>query len=149
MTSTQREYSFDSSLFGGLSRWRSPQKRPSHGAERTLRASSTIPFIIFVHVKCNTVSIPYPVCVSSASSRLRSFVDPPAPQVILIAIGLRAERRSIRVIRFSNPYGGMLSSWDIDKRKDRLDLICSWRKELECVEWPRRVVSFDFFGQFH
>ena len=83
-------------------------KCQSHGVERTLRASSTIPFIIFVHVKCNTVSTPYPVCVSSASSRLRSFVDPPAPHVILIAIGLRAERRSMRVIRFSNPYDGMV-----------------------------------------
>lgn len=73
--------------------------------KRTLSASLTIPCSILVHVRCSNVSTAYSVCVKPASSRLRSFVEPPAPHVTLIANGLSAQRREMRENRFSNPYG--------------------------------------------
>lgn len=80
----------------------------------TLRTSSTIPFTMFVHVRCRMVSNLYSSCVNPASSRLRSFVDPPAPHVTLIAIGLRLDNRSMREIKFSNPWDETLSLTDAD-----------------------------------
>jgi hypothetical protein len=72
--------------------------------KRTLSASLTIPCSILVHVRCINVSTACSVCVKPASSRLRSFVVPPAPHVTLIANGLSAQRREMRENRFSNPY---------------------------------------------
>lgn len=47
--------------------------------------------------------MPYSDWAIPAKSRLLSLVEPPAPHVMLIDIGLRAARRDIRPSRFSNP----------------------------------------------
>ena len=49
------------------------------------------------------VSMPCADWQMLASSRLRSFVDPPAPHVILIASGWSWDRRWMRVRRFAKP----------------------------------------------
>ena len=74
------------------------------GERRTRRAASTVPFSMFVQVKCMIVSMSCSDWVSPASSRLRSMVFPPAPHVMLTASGSKAERRAIRDWRFSKPY---------------------------------------------
>ena len=69
----------------------------------TRRASSTVPCIIFVQVKCMIVSSPQSFWANPARSRLRSIVLPPAPHVTETARGFNEDSREIRVSKFSNP----------------------------------------------
>ena len=86
---------------------------------------------MLVHVRCITVSMEYTDCVRLASSRLRSLVEPPAPQVMLIASGLSVHSREIRPIKFSNPLYHF--STILDGRR-ATNLACARGKELESVE---------------
>jgi len=72
------------------------------GKRCTFRTWSIKPVCIFVQVRCRIVLIPV-FWIQLASSRLRSFVEPPAPHVTLIASGCKADKREIRDMRFSKP----------------------------------------------
>lgn len=71
---------------------------------QTWRAASTWPSSAFVQVRCKRVVRLWLFCVREASSMLLSFVDPPAPQVILTARGLSRARREMRERRLSKPW---------------------------------------------
>lgn len=107
-------------------------------AERTLNASSTVPWTILVHVRCKIVSMPYSSWVNPAISRVRSFVVPPAPHVTLTANGFNSIMRAIRETRFSKPYEtiAMYSDDHPDSRAETalLHLVRLWREELKSVE---------------
>ena len=87
------------------------------------------------------MSIPYSLCVNSARSRLLSLVDPPAPQVILIARGSSAASREIRASKFANPCKDVHdenpteSSTTVNLCKHLTNFICPWREEFESEEW--------------
>jgi hypothetical protein len=70
----------------------------------TFRASSNLSCTMLVQVRCSDVSIPYSDWVSPARSRLLSWVDPPAPQVMLIPNGPRLFNREILGRRFAKPW---------------------------------------------
>ena len=57
-----------------------------------------------VQVRCKTVSIPCSAWVNPARSTLRSFVEPPAPHVTVVAIGRNELNRPILPSKFSKPY---------------------------------------------
>ena len=70
----------------------------------TFRASSNLSCTMLVQVRWSNVSIPYSDCVSPARSKLLSWVDPPAPQVILMPNGPRVFNREILGRRFAKPW---------------------------------------------
>lgn len=69
----------------------------------TFNMASIEPSCAFVQVRWRIVSRPHWSWVRVASSRLLSFVLPPAPQVMLTPRGWRVARREMRAARLSKP----------------------------------------------
>ena len=75
-----------------------------------------------------------------ASSRLRSFVEPPAPHVTLIASGFKADKREMRDTRFSKPYTEEpFNKTRFEYKCMKMYLICTRGKEFEGAEWPAKI----------
>lgn len=91
--------------------------------------------------------MPCSAWVTLARSRLLSLVEPPAPHVTLIAMGLRAVSRDIREIKFSNPWEG-LRGRSVENGKDA-NLVCSRRKELKGIKGMRSTMCGDLISELH
>jgi hypothetical protein len=86
--------------------------------------------------------MPYTSWVSVANSKLRSLVDPPAPHVMLTAVGFNCDKRDMRAIRFSKPCETATEHCVKLHDQSLQHLLRARRKELERVERPAILASY-------